>query len=543
MIGSSNDNSSFIGTYHGGGHTIKDLNMEVATEVSVGLFGCIKNSIIDSLSLQGGIRAGSRSKATCVGGLVGVQYGGSISYCSSSGIVSISGTNDFYIGGLVGYLYYGSISYCSASGTVYALGDLATSVAGGLVGCECSYSQSVPSITYWTASTNVNSSGSMYTYSGGLVGSQAMASTDATLEQSHSISDSSITYCSASGNVYASTVYYNGNVYTGGLIGCGSAKNCYATGNVAGLASLDEVEECVYAGGLVGYGNATNCYATGNVYVSVNQYAYAGGLVGANSALNSFWNIETSGKTTGIGNGTNTVTGLTTTQMQTQSTFTNAGWDFVNTWAISSNLNNGFPYLQWQKTVAGALSLPVELSAFTATASTSSATLKWSTATEVNNYGYDIERRLVSVDASTVVDAQTLYASMQWTKVGFVAGNGTSNVAHTYSYTDANVSSGKYAYRLKQIDNSGTYKYSSEAEVSVTTPKNFMLSQNYPNPFNPTTTITYDIPAVGSLHVVTLKVYDIIGREVATLVNESKEAGSYQVTFNASKLASGSVLL
>jgi Secretion system C-terminal sorting domain len=169
--------------------------------------------------------------------------------------------------------------------------------------------------------------------------------------------------------------------------------------------------------------------------------------------------------------------------------------------------------------------LPVELTSFTVTISRESAILTWATATESNNYSFEIERRAFKIS--------------NWVKVGFVAGNGTSSKEHSYSYTDKNVSSGTYAYRLKQIDNNGTFKYSSEAEVTINVPTCYALGQNYPNPFNPTTTISYDIPAVGSQHVMTMKVYDIVGREVAILVNETKEAGSYKVTFKASKLASG----
>jgi rhamnogalacturonyl hydrolase YesR len=169
--------------------------------------------------------------------------------------------------------------------------------------------------------------------------------------------------------------------------------------------------------------------------------------------------------------------------------------------------------------------VPVELTSFAATVTNASATLNWKTATEANNYGFDVERRTVGETANG-----------KWEKAGFVAGNGTSAIAHSYSYTDANVSAGTYAYRLKQIDNDGAYIYSSEAEVTIAVPKVFALNQNYPNPFNPSTVICYQLPVAGP---VSLKVYDVIGREVATLVNETKEAGSYDVTFNATKLASG----
>ncbi len=170
-------------------------------------------------------------------------------------------------------------------------------------------------------------------------------------------------------------------------------------------------------------------------------------------------------------------------------------------------------------------SLPVELTSFTATTTKSSATLAWQTATEVNNYGFDVERRTVGETVSG-----------KWEKVGFVAGNGTSNSAHSYSYTDNAITAGTYVYRLKQIDNGGAYKYSNEAQVTIATPKSFALNQNYPNPFNPTTTISYDVPQQSNVKIA---VYDIMGRELATLVNETKDVGSYQTVWNANKIASG----
>ncbi len=131
--------------------------------------------------------------------------------------------------------------------------------------------------------------------------------------------------------------------------------------------------------------------------------------------------------------------------------------------------------------------LPVELTGFTATTAGNSTTLAWKTATEVNNYGFNIERRIV--DNQDLSQPSPQSGGQGWGQIGFVAGNGTSSSAHSYSYTDASVSSGTYAYRLKQIDNSGTFKYSSETEVTIAVPTSYALGQNYPNPFNPTTTI------------------------------------------------------
>jgi hypothetical protein len=147
--------------------------------------------------------------------------------------------------------------------------------------------------------------------------------------------------------------------------------------------------------------------------------------------------------------------------------------------------------------------------------------LSWSTNTETNNLGFDIERK---VDNSSFI------------KVGFIQGKGTTTVKQSYSFTDNNLASGSYAYRIKQIDANGSVHYSQEMNIVVGIPTAYSLEQNYPNPFNPSTTIKYQLPKGG---FVTLKIFDILGREVATLVNENKVAGRFTVEFNASKLPSG----
>jgi len=118
-----------------------------------------------------------------------------------------------------------------------------------------------------------------------------------------------------------------------------------------------------------------------------------------------------------------------------------------------------------------------------------------------------------------------------------VEGSGNSNSPKEYSFVDESAQNRNYSYRLKQIDFDGKFDYSDVVEVEVNNlPTEFSLSQNYPNPFNPSTNIEYSVP---SSEYVSLKVYDILGNLVATLVNEKKEAGKYKVTFNASNLASG----
>lgn len=167
--------------------------------------------------------------------------------------------------------------------------------------------------------------------------------------------------------------------------------------------------------------------------------------------------------------------------------------------------------------------LPVELSSFTASVNNRDITLNWSTLTELNNSVFEIERKAFSSDG--------------WTKVGNVSGNGTSNVSHNYTFTDRNLTSGIFTYRLKQTDFNGNFEYHNlNGEVIIGTPNTFELKQNYPNPFNPTTTISFDLPVNGN---VSLKVFNTSGKEVATLVNETKSAGYYNINFNASNLSSG----
>jgi subtilisin family serine protease len=166
--------------------------------------------------------------------------------------------------------------------------------------------------------------------------------------------------------------------------------------------------------------------------------------------------------------------------------------------------------------------LPVELTSFSAIIKDKSVTLNWRTETEVNNYGFEIQRS-VQTD--------------EWEVLGFVEGHGNSNSPKEYNFSDSEVnSSGTVSYRLKQIDNDGTYEFSMALEVNIGSLMNFELNQNYPNPFNPSTTINYQVP---KMSFIKLKVYDVLGNEILTLINEEKSVGSFEVDFNAINLPSG----
>ena len=165
--------------------------------------------------------------------------------------------------------------------------------------------------------------------------------------------------------------------------------------------------------------------------------------------------------------------------------------------------------------------VPVELISFNATVIDGKVRLDWYTSTETNNEGFKIEKSRDGVNYSEIF---------------FVGGNGTSTNRNVYSYLDESVSSGVYYYRLKQIDFDGSFEYLNVVAVDLGAPELFLLEQNYPNPFNPKTVIAFQIPAEG---FVTLKLFDVLGNEINTLVNEHKSSGIYSVELDASHLTSG----
>jgi glucose/arabinose dehydrogenase/PKD repeat protein len=165
--------------------------------------------------------------------------------------------------------------------------------------------------------------------------------------------------------------------------------------------------------------------------------------------------------------------------------------------------------------------LPVELTSFTARVKNSAVELKWITETEVSNYGFDIEKKILDGE---------------WIKIGFVEGHGNSNSPKIYSFIDNHlIGSTKFKYRLKQIDTDGTFEYSDEIKVEHI-PQVFALFQNYPNPFNPSTNIRYQLPVNAKVEI---KIFDLTGAVVITQLYEEKDAGMHEIEFNAHRFASG----
>ncbi len=379
----------------------------------------------------------------------------------------------------------------ATGGTITNLGVINVNITGGhntaaLVGSNGS------------TISNCYSTGTIigYQYTGGLVGQ-----------------GSNVSNCYSSCSV-------TGSATSGGLIGrgTGTIKNCYSTGNVTRKSGYGSTE----IGGFMGSGAATiqYCFSTGSVIYTDATDPTDKGFLGnytSGTLTGNFWDTETSLQTTTAG----TATGKTTTEMKTNITF--SGWDDT-IWNIGDGINNGYPYLVWQN--PGGSPLPVELSSFSAAAIGSNVKLSWNTATEVNNYGFEIERKVGSPQ-STVGNYE---------KIGFVNGNGNSNSPKDYSFVDTKASTGKYSYRLKQIDNNGQFEYSKTIEADFNTIKNFELSQNYPNPFNPSTTIRFNLPEAS---IVKLTIFNILGQEIRTLVNEFRDSRVNTINFDASGLNSG----
>ena len=202
------------------------------------------------------------------------------------------------------------------------------------------------------------------------------------------------------------------------------------------------------------------------------------------------------------------------------------------TWTKNSNLPFGpMTFASWNIGWSGGVNdsiykwdsnvLPVELTSFTAQAQDQTVILNWVTATELNNNGFEIQRKVLESDFATV---------------GFVKGEGTTTNQKEYSFVDRNLADGKYFYRLKQLDFNGVYEYSNTIEVDVRSLDNFTLEQNYPNPFNPTTTIGYVLQEKSSTKLILM---NAIGEEIAVLVNEEQDKGYHRAELDGKNLSSG----
>jgi hypothetical protein len=210
--------------------------------------------------------------------------------------------------------------------------------------------------------------------------------------------------------------------------------------------------------------------------------------------------------------------------------WTGDGWSLaggtVNTTGNFITLNNVTSFSTWAIGDPNDNPLPVELSSFVINVIGFNVHLNWMTATETNNLGFEIERARITPD----------YRDMKWENISFLQSAGTTTEIRRYSYVDANLLPGNYLYRLRIIDHDGSFSYSTPVSAEVEMPRSYTLEQNYPNPFNPATTIAFTLPEQA---FVSVRIYNALGKEVATLFSGNKDAGTYEMNFDASNIPSG----
>ncbi len=266
-------------------------------------------------------------------------------------------------------------------------------------------------------------------------------------------------------------------------------------------------------------GGSNLVYFNGSNYQNISSYKTASGTESHSTSKNVTFTSLTDLHLSGSSVGNSTISGTPLSAITTD--------------IDGDTRSSTYPYMGADEITASPL--PVELKSFNALVLNNKVKLKWKTATEVNNYGFQVERRSLSATVNAGGKAQNT-GSKVWTKIGFVKGAGNSNSSKGYFFIDKNLTPSSYSYRLKMIDNSGSFKYSKVVNITIKAPDKYLLYQNYPNPFNPTTTIKYSLPE--ALHV-TLDIYNSLGQKVRTLVNNKQPAGYHTINFNAEDLASG----
>ena len=336
-----------------------------------------------------------------------------------------------------------------------------------------------------------------------------------------------INRCASSCSVTGSSNYVAGLTgYNNGV----TISNCYATGEVSGAG--------LYCAGFSGYVQNSNiyyCYSTGNVhYGNITHQGFISFKSG--SSVNScFWNTESSGISSSTGGGT----GKTTSEMKILATFTdestiglNTAWDFIGSPNDDSGSNdywdmdNGYPYLSWED--GAEVSLSVELSLFSGTQVKDIVVLDWKTESESENMGFTLERQLVGESFWTLI--------ADFRNTDALAGQGSITSTTTYNYRDQAIKAeNTYRYRLSDVDYSGQITRHPVIEVKVISlqqpydQKIISKTSVFPNPCNPSTNILFTLSEPAQI---TLQIYDLTGREIATLLSGLLAAGEHQVAWS-----------
>lgn len=404
------------------------------------------------------------------------------------GITNASISGYYYVAALAGYNEYTEFDSCYSTGKINGY-----SYVGGLTGYNINY----VIINNSFNECNVNSTES---YAGGL--------------SARGYGNCTISNCYNTGNINSNDRRVGG---ISGYLYSSTINNSYSTGNVSGTT---------YMGGLIGFlwvSNMDNCYSTG-IVTGTSTIGGLNGSASGSTVTNSFWDIETSGMTTSAG----AEVGKTTEEMKADTTFTNAGWDFVGEsvngnegiWDINETINDGYPYLA--NLPDPETPCPITLASFTAKAKNGTVELAWSTASETDNARFLIYRN------------DEVVAS--------VNGAGTSSKPHNYSIVDNTVIPGiAYTYVLADVSYANELVLHEDMAVTVTLANDiveadYVIGAAYPNPFNPSAVLPFELTQASTVKA---SLYDLNGREVKSLVNGNFSAGSHELQINGANLTTG----
>ncbi|MFH1195054.1 MAG: T9SS type A sorting domain-containing protein [bacterium] len=455
--------------------------------------------------------------------------------------------------------YSGTIDldYTGAGATGGELPSSTTALNNMLVGAAISLASSPTVNGTLTLNANLTTTGQTLTIKNPIAGTLSNLQNDGSLTIAGSASSILIpakTYttltinnsngATLAGNTIATTVTCTlGNLFTTAgytlTLGTGftltEAASKYVVGTLVSPTITDPAAGAFSGMGLTFAGAVTGT----NVIVTRNTGSGAAVSVGSNTGINRKFTMAGTGITY---NGVVTLAWVADdNNSKNMNNVIVFEYDFTGSQWLARNVTTGIPATpsySLTSTIATVLSgatqamftvsdngspLPVELTSFTASVIDEGVKLNWETATEVDNYGFEVERSILG--------------NNEWQTLGFIEGAGVSNSPKQYSFKDENVAVGSYAYRLKQIDLDGAYTYSDQIEVNLETlPTELALEQNYPNPFNPATTIKFALPQSSN---VSLVVYNMLGERVAVLENGMLEAGIYERNFDASSFTSG----
>ncbi|MCX6156763.1 MAG: T9SS type A sorting domain-containing protein [Ignavibacteriae bacterium] len=440
---------------------------------------------------------------------------------------------------VIGLMHFNSstVSHDISSNTIYNLSNDNASFAGNIVGIYFNCSSSLSNIyknTINSFSVNSNSSNNTIT---GIEFNNSAATNTKTYNNMISLGGNTAT------NIYGiydyqgtNSLYYN-SVYINGTPTIGSTTSyalySYTTNTGREFKNNLFLNVRSNAGSKAATGNhyAILVYSKTGLTINYNDYYASGtggvlGYFGGDKTTLADWKTATSQD---VNSSSSAVTFLSETNLRvTGSSIGDGSLSALPISQVTLDIDNTTrsvtsPYMGSHESNSP---LSVELESFTVNVTDRKVTLKWKTISEINNAGFEVER------------AEFRSENLEYRKTGFITGKGTTNTPANYIFEDNKLSTGKYKYRLKQTDYNGNYAYYNLAgDVEVGVPTKYEMSQNYPNPFNPMTKIDFQLPMDGK---VSLKIYDITGREIATLVNnEFKKADYYTVMFNGSSLSSG----